>query len=373
MKYLNPALLCRSITDVAGFDLENNNIFGSSYLVYQNGKVILKKHFGVKNPESGENVDDSTIYRLASMTKPISAVAALILCERGLLSLEDKVAKYIPSFENIHVVTPEGEDLGIVKNPPTVKHLLTHTSGIGSTKNPRLDDNARDSIAGMTELFVSAGLDFEPCSMQAYSGIAAFDVLGHIIEIVSGIPYGEFVRREIFQPCDMRDATFEPTDGQWQRIITMHARVDDKNAVGNTTEGCVFESFPCTHNLAGAGLASTLDDYAKFAKMLLDGGVYNGKRILSEGNIRLMSTPHASEDIMHGNERWGLGVRVITSENYGALPVGTFGWSGAYGSHFWVDPVNKIFAVFMKNSRFDGGSANKSAVRFEKAVFDSLE
>lgn len=156
------------------------------------------------------------------------------------------------------------------------------------------------------------------------------------------------------------------------QIIAMHDKVDGKNGVAKMKENCVFDDYPCTHYLGGAGLASTLDDYSKFAKMLLNKGKTPKKQILEEKTFRLLHTLLVPEEIMPSNERWGLGVRVIVREDYNTLPVGTFGWSGAYGSHFWIDLINNIAAIFMKNSLFDGGAGNESARNFEKAVNNSF-
>ena len=134
-------------------------------------------------------------------------------------------------------------------------------------------------------------------------------------------------------------------------------------------ENCFFENIPCTHYLGGAGLVSTARDYCKFAEMLLHNGQAKNARILSEESVHLMSTPYVCE---RETESWGLGIRVITSNTYPHLPVGSFGWSGAYGSHFWVDPSNDLFAVFMKNSKIDGGAGNESARNFEEAVYASF-
>ena len=155
-------------------------------------------------------------------------------------------------------------------------------------------------------------------------------------------------------------------------MIAMHNRVDGVNCIEKMIENCVFSVVPCTHYLGGAGLVSTLADYSKFAQMLLNKGKTPTKQIIREDTFRLLHTPFVSEDIMPGSERWGLGVRVIVSEDYGTLPVGAFGWSGAYGTHFWIDPINDIAAVYMKNSLFDGGAANESARNFEKAVNDAF-
>ena len=134
----------------------------------------------------------------------------------------------------------------------------------------------------------------------------------------------------------------------------------------------IFADFPESYFCAGAGLFSSLSDYVRFASMLQNGGELDGVRILSKQSVDEIATPHVSADIMAGNERWGLGVRVITEKSYTTLPVGTYGWSGAYGSHFWIDPVNRITAIYMKNSLYDGGAGSVTSRQFEKNVFDSL-
>ena len=170
----------------------------------------------------------------------------------------------------------------------------------------------------------------------------------------------------------MKDTTFIPTDEQWTRVVDMHQQVNGENAVVPMPEGCIFGNVPVTHYLGGAGLVSTLQDYANFAKMLLNDGQGENGKVISKTSVKLLSSPQISTDVMPGNARWGLGVRVITEDNYPFLPVGSFGWSGAYGSHFWIDPVNNVFAVYMKNSFVDGGASNESANKFEKAVYTAL-
>ena len=220
---------------------------------------------------------------------------------------------------------------------------------------------------------MTAGLDFEPGTKQQYSGTAAFDVLVKIIETITGTDYQEFLKKEIFAPCGMKNTTFVPTKEQWNAMMDMHNRVDGKSIIRGMKENCIFGDYPCTHYLGGAGLVSTLSDYVKFARMLLKEGKTEMAQLLSPETFQLLRTPFVTEEIMPGNARWGLGVRVIVDASYQTLPVGAFGWSGAYGSHFWVDPENRIAAVFMKNSVYDGGAGNESAKNFEKAVADSLK
>ena len=205
-----------------------------------------------------------------------------------------------------------------------------------------------------------------------YSGTGSFDVLTKIIEIVSGMDYLSFLKKEVFEPCGMVDTTFEPTESQQARMVAMHDRKDGENVVSQMPAGCIFEIYPSTHYLGGAGLVSTLSDYGKFAKMLLNQGKTENGELLKEKTFKQLCTAQVPKSIMPGNARWGLGVRVITEDSHPNLPKGSFGWSGAYGTHFWIDPVNKIFAVFMKNSKVDGGAGNESAVKFEKAVYSSF-
>jgi len=375
---LNKELLKTNIETAAEYDFDNHKVFGSAYCVIQEDNVIYKNCFGTTSADNAEAVTENTLFRLASMTKPITAIATLILVDRGQLSLSDKVIDYLPEFKNVHItkISDNNEiiDFGEAQNDITICHLLTHTSGIGSdaAKSQKMTDKDKKSIANTIEFHAKAGLDFEPGTKQKYSGTGAFDVLVKIIENITKTDYLYFLQQEIFEPCEMVNTTFIPTGEQWKQIIAMHNKIDDNNSVAKMKENCIFYDYPCMHYLGGAGLVSTLDDYSKFAKMLLNKGKTPKKQILSEETFRLLHTPFVSEEIMPSNERWGLGVRVIAREEYKTLPVGSFGWSGAYGSHFWIDPTNKVAAVFMKNSFFDGGAGNESAHNFEKAVNDSF-
>ena len=178
MKILNKEILAENIEQIALYDLENNHVFGCSYMVCQNGEVIYKKHFGIAKLDEKIPVDDTTIYRLASMTKPITAAAILILIERGILDLNESVKNILPQFENIHVITENGADLGISKTDVTVKHLLTHTSGFGSFLKPALmNAEERKTIYNTVDYFIRKGLDYEPFTKAVYSAFGTFDVL----------------------------------------------------------------------------------------------------------------------------------------------------------------------------------------------------
>lgn len=381
MKLLNRELLKKNLETRIFSDMEKGIISGSAALICQNGEIVYENYFGSTAPGGAEPVSDRTIFRLASMTKPVTAVAALILVSRGLLNLDDAVEKYLPAYSRMRLATLDETgaviDAGPVEEKITILHLLTHTSGIGSAEvgdrqyNLMPADQNR-TLAGCVDYFSGQGLAFAPFTAQAYSPLVGFDVLARIVELISGQDYNDFLKKEIFLPCDMPDTGFLPTKEQWARMITMHNLADGKSCVGETFQDCIFCDVPSSHYLGGAGLFSTARDYSHFAEMLLNRGRYGGAHILPGKLVDLMGTAHAPESIMPGNERWGLGVRVITEDAYRILPVGAFGWSGAFGTHFWVDPVNRITAVYMKNSLYDGGSGAVTSYHFEEDVHASF-
>ena len=369
---LDKTTLTKNIDEIAQYDFDNNKVFGSAYYVYDNGET-LEKCYGNMSLNSDMPITNTTLFRLASMTKPITAVATLVAMEKGFLSLDDTVDKYIPAFKQIQIKDASGKVSGL-KKQPTILNILTHTSGIGSDSQKLAAMTGADqaTLDSAITFYIGSGLDFEPGTKQAYSATGAFDILVKIIETATGEDYLQFLQKNIFEPCNMKDTTFIPSNEQWGRLVDMHQQVDGENAVATLPEGCIFGNVPVTHYLGGAGLVSTLQDYANFAKMLLNGGQGENGKVISKTSVKLLSSPQVSKDVMPGNARWGLGVRVITKKSYPYLPVGSFGWSGAYGSHFWIDPVNNVFAVYMKNSQVDGGASNESANKFEKAVYTAL-
>ena len=377
MRVVDKEILAYNIETRMKKDFEENNVSGVSLIVKQSGKVVYKNHFGTTSPENNIPVTDTTMFRLASMTKPVTGVAIMILVDRGLLSIDDEVEKYLPQFSSVFMLDENGNKVS-VDEKITVKHLLTHTSGIGSgpawvRASKIANRNDKSTIDNFVSFISQQPLSYIPGSASEYSGVAAFTLLTAIIEKLSGKDAESFFRDEIFIPCGMTDTTFAPSDEQWDRIIAKYDKKDGKGIIGTTSKGCVFGDYPPTNPLGGAGLVSTLDDYTKFADMLYNKGVANGRRIISEQSFEIFSTPQISEKVKPGNQRWGLSVRVITDASYKRLPVGAFGWSGAYGTHFWIDPENEIVAVYMKNSNYDGGSGAVTASNFEKDVMSALK
>ena len=329
----------------------------ASVLVYQENQSLYREEFGFSDISKNEALKSDAIFRLASMSKPITAVAAMILVDRGLLALDDSIAKYLPEFSKLFIGKIEnGEVVEEIeaKTAVTIKELLTHSSGIGSG-----DIGAKDFLAIPVEEratlemamphYAKCRLEFEPKTSSNYSPFLGLDILSRIIEIVSGKSYDIFLKEEIFDKLGMRDTTFVPTEEQWDRMVRFADEKDGKCISKPLDKTRVFEHFPLTFFAGSAGLASTMDDYFTFVKMLLNEGEYNGVRILNADTVRAMATPQLTKEVLPPPQVWGLGVRVITDETYGTLVKNCYGWAGAYGTYFWVDPDNKVIAIYMRN------------------------
>ena len=353
---------------------------GSICSIWDRNGLLWTDTVGTADVEKTTTLTPNSMFRLASMTKPITAVAALIAEEQGLLSIDDELSKYIPAYAQMkigHIENGQPVYDKDAQTPITIKHLLSHTSGIGTLEigdhawATMPEENAK-TPEGVMSWFADKMLAFEPYTAQWYSPIVAFVAVARVIEIVSGMAYNEFLDKYLFSPLGMHETTFDMNDDQKARMIAMHTYTEEQGgfAVPKSVD-TIFENVPVTQCCGGAGLASTLDDYVKFGEMLTHGGSLNGVRILSPESVKKMGSVQVTDAIMPPPQQWGLGVRVITADDY-QMPRDCFGWSGAYGSHFWIDPNNKIFAVFLKNSKFDGGAANESARNFERAVYSSF-
>ncbi len=380
MKYLNQEKLHALVDARVNADIESGKVGGATLCVVQDGKVLLRKAYGYANASTKEPLKIDAMFRLASMTKPITAVAALIACEQGLLSIDDPLGKYIPAYEHMQIGHMENGKPVYDKDattPITIKHLLSHTSGLGTLEVgdhawATMPEEYSKTPEGVMAWHADKMLAFEPYTAQWYSPVAAFVAVARIIEIVSGMPYNAFLDKYLFGPLGMKDTTFDLSEEQKARMIAMHSYSEEKGgfAVPKSVE-TVFENIPVTQCNGGAGLAATLDDYVKFGQMLTEGGELDGVRVLSAESVKKMGSSQVTEAIMPPPQQWGLGVRVITGEYQ--MPLGCFGWSGAYGTHYWSDPENKITAVYMKNSGYDGGSGALTAFLYEQDVYGALE
>ena len=382
MKKLSGELLYSNVIKNIERDIQGSDIAGASVLVAQSGKVLLSEQRGCSDVECGKPLKDDTVFRLASMTKPVSGIAALIAVERGWFSLDDRITDYFPKFSELYVGRLEGDRIIPDHKPreiPKLYNFLTHTSGFMAAGDmfELYDSSMPWSIIESNQAAVdyclnNCCLTLEPVSRVNYCPYHSFDVIALLIERFSGMKYADFLRKEIFEPLGMKDTTYTPTEDIWARMATMCNKVGDR--LVNVDMGKhTFEQFSLGYTSAGAGLVGTVSDYYKFASMLLSRGTYRGVEIVKPETFELLARPYVPRSVMGEDAitSWGLGVLVYLKD--GNRPAGTYGWSGAYGTHFWIDPENEIIAIYMKNTRWhDSHGAGKTGRQFERDVYSSL-
>ncbi|MBE6885258.1 MAG: beta-lactamase family protein [Ruminococcaceae bacterium] len=385
MRKLNAEKLERVLKERVSEDIKWGRVAGAAMMVSQCGEIVCDMRLGTKNAETGEPLVPHTIFRLASMTKPITGVACLIAIERGWLDLYDNVADYFPEVKDMYVgriengkVVPDHKPHSDMK----IYQLLSHCNGImaetpiGNLQGEEMPYSAYETNKTMVDYCINnTCLAFDPAEYSAYTGYVSFDMVARIIEEKSGMCYADFLDENIFKPLGIKDITFFPTEAQWDRMIAMHdRRSGGKMITVNMGRENIFEGFPLNYTCAGAGIAGSIEDYRIFAEMLRCNGEYNGVRIFAPELLKLMKTPYVPDGTPGRSETdsWGLGVRVAVHNP--VLPAGTFGWSGAYGTHFWVDQENEITAVYMKNNRwYDSHGCGLTGINFEKDVMSALE
>lgn len=362
--------------------IDDKRLVSAAYAIAYKNEIVYKNAIGYADIENKIPLASDTPVRLASMTKPITGVAAMIMYERGAFSLDDPVYKFIPSFKNMNVaiVDEHGKITGQYpsKNDIQIRDLLNQASGLGegeagnrAWKDYHIKDG--DTLSTIVPKFGDQLLDFEPRKNAIYSWTQAFDTMAYIVELTSGMDYQQFVLENILHPLGCYDTVYTPDSDQWKRLMKMYDARD-----GKITEidmgGVVFGDVPLTYYAAGAGMIGTLDDYMKFAAMLYNKGEYNGVRILKPETVELMATPslpffNPETDV----ETWGLSMRVINKKTeHQLLSPGCFGWSGAYGTHFFIDPANEVYAVYIKNLLDGGGAGADTAREFEKVIVEAL-
>jgi CubicO group peptidase (beta-lactamase class C family) len=365
-------------------NIENGLFPGAVTLVARNGKIANFEAHGQMNLESKMQMRKDALFHLASMTKPITAVAILILVEEGKVRLTDPVSRFIPEFKEIKVaVQKEGETEPRLIAPDreiTILDLLTHTSGLGSKSFGPFELvkilqtlKPEATIAGVMPRLASMPLDFQPGSMWRYSSNAAFDVLGDVVEVASGRTFDQFLRERIFEPLGMRDTFFVLPEDRRSRLVPKYQWSDGK---WKRVE-IPAELFGKSYFSGAAGLVSSTEDYFRFAQMLLDRGACNGNTIISPRSVELLSSNFVGE--MFGGQLgrpkgmgFGLGVEVVLNAAQAAVyrPEGSFGWDGSFGTYFWVDPHRGLVAIFMIQAIKNPGRTPHND--FDTAIMQSL-
>ena len=383
MKKLNKDKLESVLRGRLEQEMADYRVSAAHLLVLQNGQQVCSICEGYQNWDTKEPLRENTIYRLASMTKPITAIATLIAEEKGYFKITDKLQDHMPEFAQMYIAREENGQIvpgEKSKVPLRIWHLLTHCNGvtasteIGNRIADAIPEAAYQSLETAVQYVSKLPLAFEPESFSAYTGRLSFDIVARLIEIKSGMPYAQFVQENIFDPLGLKDTTYYPTDEQWERMIVLTDRVGGPGLATVHLGKHIFEAYPLSYTCAGAGLAGSMADYAVFAEMLRNRGTYRGVQIVSSERFQEMVTPYVPPETPGRNpvSGWGLGVQLFDGE--GVLPIGTFGWSGAYGTHFWVDPVNQITAIYMRGSHwYDSHGCGMIGLQFEKDVASCLD
>jgi CubicO group peptidase (beta-lactamase class C family) len=356
------------LTDVFKAYAADNKMAGSVILIARHGKIAYFNAFGKSDIESGTAMRNDAIFRIASQSKALVCTAILMLQEEGKLVIADPVWKYLPEFKETTVAEPkEGGGYNIVKakRAITIRDLLTHTAGIGYGNGLAADKwkeagiqgwyfaHRDEPIASTISRLAALPMDAHPGEKYVYG--YSIDILGAIVEKASGKPLDEFLASKIFTPLGMKDTYFYLPDSKASRLATVYSAYADKPLErapddGTSVSQGAYVKGPRKSFSGGAGLVSTAPDYAKFLQMFLNGGTANGKRILSRKTTELMTTSHIGKITFRPGEGMGLGFSVCQDLGERGTPgsVGEYGWGGAYGSTYWVDPKEDMVVVYFK-------------------------
>ncbi|MCU0334244.1 MAG: beta-lactamase family protein [Chitinophagaceae bacterium] len=373
-------------------------IAGATAIVVRNGQVVYHQAFGVADVATRRPQQKDDIFRIASQTKAITSVAVMILMEEGKLLLDDPLAKYIPAFANAQVIDKFNEadttyTTVKARRAITIRDLLTHTSGIGYAQIGTPRAKAMYAKAGVGS---QIGTPFESLEVQVLK-IAALplehqpgerftyglntDVLGYLVEVVSGQSLADFFRQRIFEPLGMHDSWFYLPAGKQTRLVALHTENKQQQVIKMTespTSGISSLDIDYPNKAGklysgGAGLVSTAYDYALFMQMLLNGGSLNGKRIISRNSVDMMTQNQIGTIDRGPYEKFGLGFGIITEAGSGklGLSTGTFSWGGAFSSTYWIDPKEKIVAqLFLNQYPISHGDIHD---KFKVLVYSALQ
>jgi len=374
--------------------IEENQIPGAVALVARDGQIVYHKAFGMADNQAGRELMRSDIFRIASQTKAITSTAVMMLWEEGKFRLDDPISKYLSEFGEAQILGTFNESDTTYTTVPaenqiTIRHLLTHTSGIGYGV---IDSDERIRMiyekAGIIDLFTTEEITIEenvkklarlplhhnPGDAYVYS--EGLDVLGYFIEVMSGMPLDEFFKTRIFDPLDMKDTRFYLPRTKHNRLVT----VQQKNEAGE------WESYPVTYYdpdyprtgamtffSGGAGLSGTAKDYARFLQMYLNNGEYNGVRLLSRTTVDVMMQNQIG-DLWGPESHYGLAFGVLTETGEavgGRGRAGTFEWGGYFNTQYFADPQEQVIGILFKQTR--GQTGDETAWKFRQLVGQAID
>lgn len=349
--------------------IAKQELAGAITIVADKDRILHHDVQGQADIDNKKPLTDDTLFWIASMSKPITGVAMMMMIEQGKVSLDDPVEKYLPEFKDLK--NKEGEHVTV-----TIKQLLTHSSGLAEINAEQA--KASKTLADVIPLYVAQPVKFPPGSQWAYcqSGI---NTAARIVEVVSGEKFPEFLEKRLFQPLGMNDTTFYLSEDQHKRLSKTYKRTPEgklevgENQILNGRSPTDRERFPA----ANGGLFSTAGDYLKFCQMLLNNGEFNGQRILKADTVRQFRTVH-SGDLKTGfspGNGWGVGCCVVR-EPQGpttALAAGSFGHGGAHGTQAWVDPTNnRIYLLMIQRTNLGNSDASDLRKNFQDEAAAAL-
>jgi CubicO group peptidase (beta-lactamase class C family) len=365
---------------------DRGDVPGVVVAVVNKDGLLYNEAFGVSSTASKRAMTKDTIFNMASMTKPITSTAIMILVEEGKLKLDDEVGKYVPKYKDPVVITKFNEadatfETRPAKRPITIRHLLTHTSGIGyGFSSPTLTKIMQKTGKGEMDM----PLLFDPGESWAYG--ASTRVLGYVVEAISGQKIDAFLQSRILGPLGMTDTAYLVPESKYSRIVAVNARGDD----GKFVERPIPAKIPATVQGDG-GLYGTASDYGLFLRMLLNGGILGGKRILSEASVKTMLAPHTGSVVVQpqqssnlslsrnfplgaGKDKWGLGFQLAAEKATNRRSPGSGTWAGIFNTHFFVDPARQIgVVVMMQTLPFYDEKSMAVYAGVEDAVYGNLQ
>ena|SRR5690606_9468365 len=354
------------LTEVLDGYVEDGRLAGGVALVARRGQIVYLNAFGDRDRESNAPMTPETMFRIASQTKAIVSTAVMMLQEEGALLIGDPVGDYLPEFRETTVALPRddgGYDVVRARRPITIRDLLTHTSGFGYGTGVAADRwqsaglqgwyfaDRDEPIAETVKRIAALPADAQPGERWVYG--YSTDILGALVERVSGQPLDRFLAERIFEPLGMHDTHFYVPEAKRDRLATVYAAAEGGTIVraegaGPNGQGDYVDG-PRKSFSGGAGLVSTATDYARFLQMLLNGGELDGVRLLGRKTVELMTIDHLGEVTFRPGEGFGLGFSIVEDVGRRGTPgsVGEFGWGGAYHSTYWVDPAEELVVVYL--------------------------
>lgn len=362
--------------------VREGSLSGAVTVLYHDGKVVSEEAVGLQDIESRTPMAKDSLFWIASMTKPMTAMAVLMLQDQGKLDINDPVMKHLPEFKGQMLLKEKTADQTLLVKPArpiTIKDLLTHTSGM--VGNSPLDGDALDvlTLKEAVITYALSPLQFEPGSKWQYCN-PGINTLGRIVEVVSGEDYAKFMEKRIFKPLQMRETTFWPGKKQLTRLATSYKPTADGKGLEPTTIKYLTPPYSSKKRapLAAGGLFSTAHDLLKLYTMLLNGGEVNGKRYLSKESLALMTQNHTGDMKAGFTDGMGMGLGFqVVREPTGVtamLSPGTYGHGGAHGTQGWIDPVKKtIHILLIQRAGLQNGDASPMRQAFQEAAAELLK